>query len=38
MVEVTSGVEAGDRVVTRGGYLIRLATLSTQIPAHGHVH
>jgi hypothetical protein len=24
--------------VTRGAYLIRLAALSTQIPAHGHVH
>lgn len=38
MVEITSGVAAGDRVVVRGGYLIRLATLSSQIPAHGHVH
>jgi hypothetical protein len=24
--------------VTKGAYLIRLAALSTQIPAHGHVH
>jgi len=38
LVEIISGVEAGDRVVTRGAYLIRLSTLSTQIPAHGHVH
>ena len=38
LVEITSGVAAGDRIVTRGGYLIRLATLSSQIPAHGHVH
>jgi membrane fusion protein, heavy metal efflux system len=38
MVEITSGVEPGDRIVTRGAYLIRLAALSTQIPAHGHVH
>ena len=37
-VEITSGVQTGDRIVTQGGYLIRLATLSTQIPAHGHVH
>lgn len=36
--EITSGVEPGDRVVTRGAYLIRLSALSTQIPAHGHVH
>jgi membrane fusion protein, heavy metal efflux system len=38
MVEITSGIAAGDRIVTSGGYLIRLATLSSQIPAHGHVH
>jgi RND family efflux transporter MFP subunit len=38
LVEITSGVQAGDRVVTRGAYLIRLSALSTQIPAHGHVH
>jgi RND family efflux transporter MFP subunit len=38
IVEITSGVEAGDRVVTQGAFLIRLASLSTQIPAHGHVH
>lgn len=37
-VEITSGVESGDRIVTKGAYLIRLAALSTQIPAHGHVH
>ena len=28
----------GERVVDRGAYLIRLAAMSTQIPAHGHVH
>lgn len=38
MVEITSGVEPRDRVVIQGAYLIRLAALSTQIPAHGHVH
>ena len=38
LAEITSGVNAGDRVVTRGAYLIRLSALSTQIPAHGHVH
>ena len=37
-VEVISGVEPGERVVSRGAYLVRLAALSTQIPAHGHVH
>ena len=35
---VVEGVEAGDRVVVRGAPLIRLAALSTAVPAHGHVH
>ena len=38
LVQVTSGVKAGDRVVTTGAYLVRLASLSTQVPSHGHVH
>jgi RND family efflux transporter MFP subunit len=38
LAEITSGIEPGDRVVTRGAYLVRLSALSTQIPAHGHVH
>ena len=37
-VHVTSGVQPGERVVTKGAYLIRLASMSSQIPAHGHVH
>jgi len=37
-VHVVDGVEPGERVVHRGAYLIRLAAMSTQIPAHGHVH
>ncbi len=37
-VEVTSGLEAGERVVTSGAYAIRLASVSTAIPAHGHAH
>jgi membrane fusion protein, heavy metal efflux system len=38
VVQVTSGVTAGERVVTTGAYLVRLASLSTQVPSHGHVH
>jgi RND family efflux transporter MFP subunit len=38
LVQITEGVETGDRVVTRGAYLVRLASLSTSVPAHGHVH
>jgi RND family efflux transporter MFP subunit len=37
-VHVLEGVAPGERVVSRGAYLIRLAAMSTQIPAHGHVH
>jgi RND family efflux transporter MFP subunit len=32
------GIEAGDRIVTRGAHLVRLAALSPQTPGHGHVH
>jgi len=38
LVQITDGVKAGDRVVTKGAYLVRLASLSTSVPAHGHVH
>ncbi len=38
LVQITEGVRPSDRVVTKGAYLIRLAALSSQIPAHGHVH
>ena len=38
LVQVTEGVKVGDRVVTKGAYLVRLASLSTSVPAHGHVH
>jgi len=37
-VQVLEGVFPGERVVTRGAHLIRLAAMSTQVPAHGHVH
>lgn len=37
-VQVLDGVKAGERVVTKGAYLVRLASLSTSVPAHGHVH
>lgn len=37
-VQVLEGAFPGERVVTRGAHLIRLAAMSTQVPAHGHVH
>jgi RND family efflux transporter MFP subunit len=38
LVRVIEGVKPGDRVVMKGAYLVRLASLSTSVPAHGHVH
>jgi len=37
-VEIRNGLAAGDRVATKGAYTIRLSTLSSAIPAHGHAH
>jgi cobalt-zinc-cadmium efflux system membrane fusion protein len=38
VVQIVAGVKPGERVVTKGAYLVRLASLSTSVPAHGHVH
>ncbi len=35
---VLSGIEDGERVVTGAAYQVRLASLSTAVPAHGHEH
>jgi membrane fusion protein, heavy metal efflux system len=37
-IQVLEGVKPGDRVVSRGAYLVRLSAMSSSIPAHGHVH
>jgi multidrug efflux pump subunit AcrA (membrane-fusion protein) len=37
-VQILGDLVAGERVVTRGAPLIRLAALSPQVPAHGHTH
>ncbi len=37
-VQVLAGVHDGERVVTKGAYQIKLATVSGAIPAHGHAH
>lgn len=37
--QILSGIVAGERVVTVGGYQVRLASLSTSVPVgHGHEH
>ena len=35
---VTAGIQPGERVVTGAAYQVRLASLSTAVPAHGHEH
>ena len=35
---VRSGVAAGERVATGAAYQVRLASLSTSVPEHGHEH
>ena len=37
-VQVLAGIGEGERVVTKGAYAVRLASVSSAIPAHGHVH
>src|SRR5690606_24907827 len=38
-VEISSGLEAGERVVTDGAYFVRLASAGTTMSAgHGHPH
>jgi membrane fusion protein, heavy metal efflux system len=37
-VQVLEGIKAGERVVTEGAYSVRLASVSSQLPAHGHAH
>jgi multidrug efflux pump subunit AcrA (membrane-fusion protein) len=37
-VQVESGIEAGERIVTRGAYLVRLAAASPAEAGHGHAH
>ena len=37
-VEILKGLNEGERVVTVGAYQVRLASMSSQLPAHGHEH
>lgn len=37
-VGITDGIEEGERVVTTGANVIRLASRTSAAPAHGHVH
>lgn len=37
-VEVTSGLDEGEHIVTTNAYQVKLASLSSEAPAHGHSH
>lgn len=37
-VEIVSGLEEGERIVTVNAYRVKLASLSSEAPAHGHSH
>ncbi|HYN80159.1 MAG TPA: efflux RND transporter periplasmic adaptor subunit [Gemmatimonadaceae bacterium] len=37
-VLVLEGIKSGERVVTGAAYQVKLASLSTSVPAHGHEH
>jgi len=37
-VQLLGGVKEGERIVTKGAYMIKLATQSGSVPAHGHEH
>ncbi|MDE6451465.1 MAG: efflux RND transporter periplasmic adaptor subunit, partial [Odoribacter sp.] len=37
-VQIISGLNAGDRIVTRGAYQVKMASASAAIPGHTHEH
>jgi RND family efflux transporter MFP subunit len=37
-VQVLNGLSEGEWVVSKGAYQIKMASMSSSIPAHGHVH
>ena len=38
VVEVLSGLSEGEMVVTVGAYQVKMASMSSNVPAHGHAH
>lgn len=38
LVEVLSGLSAGEIVVTKGAFQVKMAAMSGQVPSHGHAH
>ena len=38
LTQVLSGIKAGDWVVTKGAYQVKMSSVSSSIPSHGHSH
>ncbi len=38
LAQILSGVNEGEWVVTKGAYQVKMASMSSAIPAHGHSH
>ena len=38
MIEVKSGLNEGEHIVTVNPYQVKLASLSSEAPSHGHAH
>jgi hypothetical protein len=38
VVEITDGLEPGERIVTRGAILVKAASVVTGVVGHGHSH
>lgn len=36
--QVLAGLNEGERIVTQGAYQVKMASMSGQVPAHGHSH
>lgn len=37
-VGILEGIRAGEKVVTRGAYQVKMASMSSDVPSHGHSH
>jgi RND family efflux transporter MFP subunit len=38
LVEITSGLQLNEKVVSKGAYQVKMASMSSSVPGHGHEH
>ena len=38
LAEITNGLKANERVVSKGAYQVKMASMSASVPGHGHEH